>query len=205
MACATLRPSEEDPINRAGSRLICSELYPSAPCHDRSTDVVPQPSRDASDGKAKDLSWIPIGNLRSGSHCANANSRRFALDYRRRFVRSNHSGRLGQRAAQSSACGHAALYLKTHGDGWNGRSDSILCSFVDRLVMQAHDLVGLQRGHRIRATVIIAELDFVGTRLQVLDHSADLAADQAVLRQVLPSAAFTLFHSTGSCEPPPPT
>ena len=58
MACATLRPSDEDPINRAGSRLICSELYPIAPFDDHSTDDVPKASRDASDRKAMVLEGL---------------------------------------------------------------------------------------------------------------------------------------------------
>ena len=61
----------------------------------------------------------------------------------------------------------------------------VLGGLVNGLVMQPHQLPGLESHHGVRSTVVIAELDFVDPRRPVLNDGADLATDQSLLRQIL--------------------
>jgi predicted RNase H-like HicB family nuclease len=65
------------------------------------------------------------------------------------------------------------------------RSSGRLSCLMNRFVMQPHQLLGLQCHHRVRPTVVVAELNFVNARSPVLNHSADLAADQSLVGQIL--------------------
>jgi hypothetical protein len=56
---------------------------------------------------------------------------------------------------------------------------------MDRFVMQPHQLFVLKRRHRVRPAAVIAELNLEDARSNSLNHRANLATDQAVLRQVL--------------------
>jgi hypothetical protein len=56
---------------------------------------------------------------------------------------------------------------------------------VDRFVVQQHQLAGLQGNHRVRLSLIVAELDFVDIGSPILHHGAHLTADQTLLREIL--------------------
>jgi len=56
---------------------------------------------------------------------------------------------------------------------------------MNRLVMKAHELFRLQGNHRVCAPLIITELNFVHSGRPTLHNGPDLAADQAVFREVL--------------------
>ena len=43
--------------------------------------------------------------------------------------------------------------------------------WVNRIAVQAHELLSLQRDHGVRPSVLVCELDFVDTRRPVLDHA----------------------------------
>ena len=51
--------------------------------------------------------------------------------------------------------------------------------------MQPHKLLGVQRHHRVGPAIVVAELDFVDVRSQVLDHGPDLSTHEAMLGHVL--------------------
>ena len=79
-------------------------------------------------------------------------------------------------------------------------SDRGLGRRLERLVVQARDLVGLQRGHRERPPVVTAELDLVDARSGALYYRADLAAYQALLRQVLEQCYHRKYLNFGHGE-----
>jgi len=51
--------------------------------------------------------------------------------------------------------------------------------------MQDHELIALERKHRVRSSLIVAELNFEDPRRQELNHRADLAAHEVVCREIL--------------------
>src|ERR1035441_7789553 len=54
-----------------------------------------------------------------------------------------------------------------------------LSSLVNRLVMQPHQLLSLQRDHGIGPAIAIAELNLVDTRSPVLNYRSNLTAHQS--------------------------
>ena len=55
---------------------------------------------------------------------------------------------------------------------------------MDWPMVKAHQLIGSDCGHSIYPTIVVAELDFVDARSPILDHSADLAQDEPLVRQI---------------------
>lgn len=57
--------------------------------------------------------------------------------------------------------------------------------WMNRFVMKAQQLFGLQSHHRVCAPVVITELNFVHSRHPAFHNGPDLAANQTVFREVL--------------------
>jgi len=56
---------------------------------------------------------------------------------------------------------------------------------MNRFVMKAQQLFGLQSHHRVCAPVVITEINFVHSRHPAFHNGPHLAADQTVFREVL--------------------
>jgi hypothetical protein len=72
---------------------------------------------------------------------------------------------------------------------------------MDRLMVQRHQLSSLQGNHGIRLAVIVAELNFINTRRPILNHSANLAANQPFFRQILKHGHYRMHLNICHREP----